>query len=368
MESADFISLSNANAKASFDTSKSSLVNRHGQTNREFKKAEADANRLAAKMQKKKAKSEPDSEDDELRPPIENLSHGPESEDEEVTPVTKSKKRKHSEVEDDATEATSKKSKKLRNKMPKVNVAMLPTAMVDNVVKKHKQESKLIKKRLVKAGTDPITLEPVEKPEEEESLKERKLANKDVDCAEEGRKAAKKSKKLAKIKAKEVEREEKRLKKEAEAAEAEKAAEKAAKRARKAEKKAKKEAEAAEAENDAEKAAKKAAKKEKKSKKEKAPESSKTNGTEPIPSKPALVASAEQWNPDALTGDAARKDKFLRLLGAGKNNVNSSAGTKRGNGSKALDVEKVQSELERQYEMGMKMKHDGGGKRRGLGA
>ncbi|KAG0645218.1 hypothetical protein D0Z07_9034 [Hyphodiscus hymeniophilus] len=79
-------------------------------------------------------------------------------------------------------------------------------------------------------------------------------------------------------------------------------------------------------------------------------------------------SSAAQWNPDALTGEAARKDKFLRLLGAGKANAAAGDGAKHKSTAKAIDISKVQSDLERQYETGMKMKHDGGGKRRGLGA
>ncbi|TGO24307.1 hypothetical protein BPAE_0106g00100 [Botrytis paeoniae] len=74
---------------------------------------------------------------------------------------------------------------------------------------------------------------------------------------------------------------------------------------------------------------------------------------------------AAQWNADALDGDAQRKSKFLRLLGAGKGGaVNGKGVEAKGKG----DIQKVQSELERQYDYGMKMKHDGGGKRRGLGA
>lgn len=77
---------------------------------------------------------------------------------------------------------------------------------------------------------------------------------------------------------------------------------------------------------------------------------------------------AAQWNPEALTGEAARKDKFLRLLGAGKANAKAADGAKHKSSAKIADISKVQSDLERQYEAGMKMKHDGGGKRRGLGA
>ncbi|KAK0110812.1 hypothetical protein ONS96_002405 [Cadophora gregata f. sp. sojae] len=76
---------------------------------------------------------------------------------------------------------------------------------------------------------------------------------------------------------------------------------------------------------------------------------------------------AEQWNPDALTGDAARKDKFLRLLGAGKG---SSKGVEKSQKKKdtGVDIVRIQEELERQFEAGVKMKHDGGSKKRGLGA
>ena len=81
-----------------------------------------------------------------------------------------------------------------------------------------------------------------------------------------------------------------------------------------------------------------------------------------------VASTAAQWNPDALTGEAARKDKFLRLLGAGKANAAADGGAKQKSVVKAVDILKMQNDLERQYEAGIKMKHDGGGKRRGLGA
>jgi hypothetical protein len=65
-----------------------------------------------------------------------------------------------------------------------------------------------------------------------------------------------------------------------------------------------------------------------------------------------------------LSGDAARKDKFLRLLGAGKANGEGSSKKVKAE----VDLEKVQNNLERQFDAGVKMKHEGGGKRRGLGA
>ncbi|KAH7336552.1 hypothetical protein BKA65DRAFT_36189 [Rhexocercosporidium sp. MPI-PUGE-AT-0058] len=77
---------------------------------------------------------------------------------------------------------------------------------------------------------------------------------------------------------------------------------------------------------------------------------------------------AEQWNPDALTGDAARKDKFLRLLGAGKGSSKGGEKDKKKKKDAGIDIVKIQEELERQFQAGVKMKHDGGSKKRGLGA
>lgn len=79
---------------------------------------------------------------------------------------------------------------------------------------------------------------------------------------------------------------------------------------------------------------------------------------------------ADQWNPDALDGDDARKSKFMRLLGAGKGKTDGEMKPRAGKDAKKTveEISRVQSELERQYESGMKMKHDGGAKRRGLGA
>lgn len=78
---------------------------------------------------------------------------------------------------------------------------------------------------------------------------------------------------------------------------------------------------------------------------------------------------AEQWNPDALTGDAARKNKFLRLLGAGKGGSKEKEKKDKKIVKKpGVNIEKIQAELERQFEAGASRKHDGGGKKRGLGA
>jgi len=75
---------------------------------------------------------------------------------------------------------------------------------------------------------------------------------------------------------------------------------------------------------------------------------------------------AEQWNPDALTGDAARQEKFLRLLGAKKPGAISSKSSK--SSKKIEDVAKIEMDLEKQYEAGIKHKHGSGSKHMGLGA
>lgn len=90
--------------------------------------------------------------------------------------------------------------------------------------------------------------------------------------------------------------------------------------------------------------------------------SKKARQPEPV-AKPA--ASADQWNPDALTGDAARKNKFLRLLGAGKGDGVEAAPKKKQ--ASDQDIQRVESELERQFAAGIRMKHGGMGKRTGLG-
>lgn len=100
-------------------------------------------------------------------------------------------------------------------------------------------------------------------------------------------------------------------------------------------------------------------------KKDAKPEKSASSGN----GREQATASAEQWNPDALSGDAARKSKFLRLLGAGKS-AGSDASTKpaRSSGGASTDIQRVESELERQFEAGIRMKHGGQSKRMGLGA
>ncbi|PQE25994.1 wound-responsive ked protein [Rutstroemia sp. NJR-2017a BBW] len=114
----------------------------------------------------------------------------------------------------------------------------------------------------------------------------------------------------------------------------------------------------------------KRSKEEKESKKEhKRKKSSKSADEEKDTSNAGADMAGEQWNADALDGNDQRKSKFLRLLGAGKNAAGGAKTATEGKDKKdKRDIEKVQSELERQYEMGMKMKHDGGAKRRGLGA
>lgn len=80
------------------------------------------------------------------------------------------------------------------------------------------------------------------------------------------------------------------------------------------------------------------------------------------------LGGAERWNADSLDGDAARKNKFLRLLGAGKAGAAQAAerSSKESNG--LSNIKKVESDLVQQFDAGIRMKHDGQSKRKGLGA
>jgi hypothetical protein len=100
----------------------------------------------------------------------------------------------------------------------------------------------------------------------------------------------------------------------------------------------------------AKKAEKKRKRAETKDKKEKEPES---------------AAQAEQWQVDDLEGGSARQAKFLRLLGGKKAGASVAASH---NTKGASDSTKAEADIQKQFEAGMKMKNDGGSKRRGLGA
>ncbi|WKT43374.1 hypothetical protein QSH57_008210 [Fusarium oxysporum f. sp. vasinfectum] len=101
---------------------------------------------------------------------------------------------------------------------------------------------------------------------------------------------------------------------------------------------------------EAKKAEKKRKRAETKDKKEKEPES---------------AAQAEQWQVDDLEGGSARQAKFLRLLGGKKAGASVAASH---NTKGASDSTKAEADIQKQFEAGMKMKNDGGSKRRGLGA
>jgi hypothetical protein len=81
------------------------------------------------------------------------------------------------------------------------------------------------------------------------------------------------------------------------------------------------------------------------------------------------VKNGDQWNADALNGDTTRKDKFLRLLGGRKINGNSAEKPlkKVKVKSKLSGLVQMENELERQFEAGIRMKHDGQ-RKKGLGA
>ena len=119
------------------------------------------------------------------------------------------------------------------------------------------------------------------------------------------------------------------------------------------------------------------------------------NGEDPMEgveeTKPQPLTKAHSWNAQYLSGGADRQDKFARLLGAGKadkkegsakNPEDAAKAEKKArkaerkaareleaqNAAKAVELQKIQQDLERQYDTGMRMKHNGGSKKRGLGA
>ncbi|KAI0129311.1 small acidic protein family-domain-containing protein [Hypoxylon sp. NC0597] len=82
----------------------------------------------------------------------------------------------------------------------------------------------------------------------------------------------------------------------------------------------------------------------------------------------ANTNGGEQWNAQALEGDDKRKEKFLRLLGAKKSNGTATADGRNTPGASKAYLDQVQHDLERQFDTGMRMKHEGHGQKRGLGA
>lgn len=79
------------------------------------------------------------------------------------------------------------------------------------------------------------------------------------------------------------------------------------------------------------------------------------------------TAEGEQWHVEELDGGSARQQKFLRLLGGKRAGAASDIPTTSHAKGKS-DVVKAEAEIQRQFEEGMKMKAEGGSKRRGLGA
>ncbi|KAL2676706.1 hypothetical protein Neosp_010470 [[Neocosmospora] mangrovei] len=187
---------------------------------------------------------------------------------------------------------------------------------------------------------------PPEVPADEVVMKHRRLSNAASERshvetpAETEPKKEKKSKKSKK--AKEVEVEE-------EAVEAESDSEEPAveKKSKKAEKKRKR---------DSEVAAETSTRKEKKGKGKKEKEDSSAD------------APAEQWHVDEVEGGSARQAKFLRLLGGKKGGASTGAPATSHASKGQSDSTKAEAEIQKQFEAGMKMKNEGGSKRRGLGA
>ncbi|KAI1076253.1 small acidic protein family-domain-containing protein [Whalleya microplaca] len=111
-------------------------------------------------------------------------------------------------------------------------------------------------------------------------------------------------------------------------------------------------------------------KKDKKDKKKKREEKEKAEKSVPSPAVDGKANTdvAEQWNAQALEGSDKRKEKFLRLLGAKKSNGVAATNGENVPVSSKADITRMQSDLERQFDTGMRMKHEGHGHRKGLGA
>ncbi|KXX81358.1 hypothetical protein MMYC01_201441 [Madurella mycetomatis] len=81
----------------------------------------------------------------------------------------------------------------------------------------------------------------------------------------------------------------------------------------------------------------------------------------------AEVDLSERWNVHGLGGGAKRQDKFMRLLGGKKHGITAPAEAKE-SARQRFDIGRVEQQLEQQYDAGIRMKFEGGGQRRGLGA
>lgn len=118
------------------------------------------------------------------------------------------------------------------------------------------------------------------------------------------------------------------------------------------------------------KKAKKEAKKMKKAAKGKDNKTTKDTGAASASSNnngPGTINAADTWNISDLGGGAERQNKFMKLLGGGKA-ASSPANQNSGKVRPRYDVQKSQDDLQKQYDAGMRMKFEGQGQRRGLGA
>ncbi|KKF95483.1 hypothetical protein CFO_g2172 [Ceratocystis platani] len=111
-----------------------------------------------------------------------------------------------------------------------------------------------------------------------------------------------------------------------------------------------------------------AAKKEKKAKKSKKAQDKPTveanasmpkNQEQHQESKPTSDNTKANWRVGALDGGAKRQQKFMRLLGAGKNAAAAATATGSVGKSEKTQVARMQADLQNQFEAGMRMKNEG---------
>ncbi|CAG8958171.1 hypothetical protein HYFRA_00000523 [Hymenoscyphus fraxineus] len=339
------------------------------------------------------SESESDSEGEEEKAEKSKSNKSKRRAEDDAEGEPQAKKSKKSKSSSDDTEAkkgngldfdfvvppVKKKSKTiLHREVPKINLKLIQPEGIDKTLKKHIKQARKDAKRAAEA---------IEKARKKKIEDEKALEAENARRAELGKPPKRKPKQAVEVPPEEAHLNKKARKFLRDQRKAEEAAklsgeskeemearlekEEAARKIKKAENKAKKEEldrhvaaimlekNGVETRFEEEKAAQKAEKKAKKRGHDQVSAAA-------IPEKKGL---ASQWNSDKLGGGAARQDKFNRLLGGKKANVEEKSEERKSKKVKnEVDLEKVQNELERQYESGMKMKYDGGGKRRGLGA
>jgi hypothetical protein len=111
-----------------------------------------------------------------------------------------------------------------------------------------------------------------------------------------------------------------------------------------------------------------ASKKDKKKKKKKHSEAIAQEDEDATTSKEAKAAVSDNWNVQALDGGSDRQQKFARLLGGLKKGIITTSNNQQPVAKDQISMNKIQEELQRQYETGLRMKFGFDSQKRGLGS